>query len=40
MIFGQNSQVLAARLEADSVIIETDSKICHDSIHELILPPP
>ena len=31
---------LAARLEADNVIIETDSKICHDSIHELILPPP
>ena len=31
---------LAARLEADNVIIEIDSKICHDSIHELILPPP
>ena len=31
---------LVARLEADNVIIETDSKICHDSIHELILPPP
>ena len=31
---------LAARLEADSVIIETDSKFCHDSIHELMLPSP
>ena len=30
---------LAAKLEADNVIIETDSKICHDAIHELILPP-
>ena len=31
---------LAAKLEANNVIIETDSKICHDAIHELILPPP
>ena len=31
---------LAARLEADNVIIETGSKICHDAIHELIVPPP
>ena len=31
---------LATKLEADNVIIETDSKICHDAIHELILPPP
>ncbi|KAK9987874.1 hypothetical protein SO802_028113 [Lithocarpus litseifolius] len=31
---------LAAKLEAENVIIETDSKICHDAIHELILPPP
>ena len=29
---------LATKLEADNVIIETDSKICHDAIHELILP--
>ena len=31
---------LATKLEVDNVIIETDSKICHDVIHELILPPP
>ena len=31
---------LAAKLEAENVIIETDSKSCHDAIHELILPPP
>ena len=31
---------LAAKLEAKNVIIETDSKICHDAILELILPPP
>ena len=30
---------LAAKLEAENVIIETDSKIYHDAIHELILPP-
>ena len=27
-------------MEAKNVIIETDSKICHNAIHELILPPP
>ena len=31
---------LAAKLETENFIIETDSKICHDVIHELILPPP
>ena len=31
---------LVAKLEAENVIIETDSKICHDAIHELILSPP
>ena len=31
---------LAAKLEVKNVIIETDFKICHDAIHELILPPP
>ena len=31
---------LAAKLETKNFIIETDSKICHDVIHELILPPP
>ena len=31
---------LAAKLEAENVIIETDSKICRDVIHELILPLP
>ena len=31
---------LAAKLETENFIIETDSKICHDAIHELILPPP
>ena len=29
---------LATKLEAENVIIETDSKICHDAIHEQILP--
>ena len=29
---------LAAKLEADNVIIKTNSKIYHDAIHELILP--
>ena len=31
---------LATKLEVDNVIIEIDSKICHDTIHELILTPP
>ena len=31
---------LATKLEVENVIIETDSKICHDAIHELILPSP
>ena len=30
----------AIYLAAENVIIETDSKIYHDAIHELILPPP
>ena len=28
----------AVELEFENVIIEKDSKICHDAIHELILP--
>ena len=31
---------LATNLEAENVIIETDSKICQDAIHELMMPPP
>ena len=31
---------MAIKLEAENVIIETDSKICHDAIHKLILPLP
>ena len=31
---------LATKLEVDNVIIETDSKIYYDAIHELILPLP
>ena len=30
---------LVAKLKAENVIIEIDPKICHDAIHELILPP-
>jgi len=31
---------MAAKLEVENVIIETDSKIFHDAIYELILLPP